>query len=89
MWPKKSRQGFFTAKNRKHLLKLKYPEQVAEPESPITVRIFLFDAVSFKKRYLPTAPFSYKNIQEKLSMINVGGGCGEFVIINMNEIRRK
>ena len=56
MWPKKSRQGFFTAKNRKHLLKLKYPEQVAEPESPITVRIFLFDAVSFKKRYLPTAP---------------------------------
>ena len=57
MWPKKSRQGFFTAKNRKHLLKLKYPEQVAEPESPITVRIFLFDAVSFKKRYLPTAPF--------------------------------
>jgi len=47
MWPKKSRQGFFTAKNRKHLLKLKYPEQVAEPESPITVRIFLFDAVSF------------------------------------------
>ena len=22
-------------------------------------------------------------------MINVGGGCGEFVIINMNEIRRK
>lgn len=56
MWPKKSRQGFFTAKNRKHLLKLKYSEQVAEPESPITVRIFLFDAVSFKKRYLPTAP---------------------------------
>ena len=56
MWPKKSRQGFFTAKNRKHLLKLKYPEQVAEPESPITVRIFLFGAVSFKKRYLPTAP---------------------------------
>lgn len=56
MWPKKSRQGFFTAKNRKHLLKLKYPEQVAEPESPITVRIFLFDAVSFKKRYLPTDP---------------------------------
>ena len=36
--------------------KLKYPEQVTEPESPITVRIFLFDAVSFKKRYLPTAP---------------------------------
>ena len=35
------------------------------------------------------SPFSYKNIQEKLSMINVGGGCGEFVIINMNEIRRK
>ena len=34
------------------------------------------------------SPFSYKNIQEKLSMINVGGGCGEFVIINMNEIRR-
>lgn len=33
--------------------------------------------------------FSSKNIQEKLSMINVGGGCGEFVIINMNEIRRK
>ena len=57
MWPKKSRQGFFAAKNRKHLLKLKYPEQVAEPESPIIVRIFLFDAVSFKKRYLPTAPF--------------------------------
>ena len=56
MWPKKSRQGFFAAKNRKHLLKLKYPEQVAEPESPIIVRIFLFDAVSFKKRYLPTAP---------------------------------
>lgn len=54
MWPKKSRQGFFAAKNRKHLLKLKYPEQVAEPESPITVRIFLFDAVSFKKRYFPT-----------------------------------
>ena len=53
---KKSKQGFFAAKNRKHLLKLKYPEQVAEPESPITVRIFLFDAVSFKKRYLPTAP---------------------------------
>ena len=43
----------------------------------------------YLKRYLPTAPFSYKNIQEKLSMINVGGGCGEFVIINMNEIRRK
>ena len=58
MWPKKSRQGFFAAKNRKHLLKLKYPEQVAEPESPIIVRIFLFDAVSFKKRYLPTAPFA-------------------------------
>ena len=49
----------------------------------------MFGAASFKKRYLPTAPFSYKNIQEKLSMINVGGGCGEFVIINMNEIRRK
>ena len=49
----------------------------------------MFGAVSFKKRYLSTAPFSYKNIQEKLSMINVGGGCGEFVIINMNEIRRK
>lgn len=59
MWPKKSRQGFFAAKNRKHLLKLKYPEQVAEPESPIIVRIFLFDAVSFKKRYLPTAPLLF------------------------------
>ena len=59
MWPKKSRQGFFAVKNRKHLLKLKYPEQVAEPESPIIVRIFLFDAVSFKKRYLPTAPFRF------------------------------
>ena len=61
MWPKKSRQGFFAAKNRKHLLKLKYPEQVAEPESPIIVRIFLFDAVSFKKRYLPTAPSQNKS----------------------------
>lgn len=35
------------------------------------------------------SPFSYKNIQETLPMINVGGGRGEFVIINMNEIRRK
>ncbi|MEO2730997.1 hypothetical protein, partial [Blautia wexlerae] len=34
----------------------KYPEQVAEPESCVTVRIFLFGAVSSKKRYLPTAP---------------------------------
>ena len=44
MWPKKSRQGFFTAKNRKHLLKLKYPEQVAEPESPITCLLYTSDA---------------------------------------------
>ena len=51
---KKSKQGFFAAKNRKYLLK--YPEQVAEPESSVTVRIFLFGAVSSKKRYLPTAP---------------------------------
>ena len=53
---KKSKQGFFAAKNRKYLSKEKYPEQVAEPESLVTVRIFLFGAVSFKKRYLPTAP---------------------------------
>ena len=53
---KKSKQGFLAAKNRKYLLKQKYPEQVAEPESSVTVRIFLFGAVSSKKRYLPTAP---------------------------------
>ncbi|WP_207738558.1 hypothetical protein, partial [Coprococcus comes] len=29
------------------------------PESLVTVRIFLFGAVSLKKRYLPTAPFSH------------------------------
>ena len=81
MWPKKSRQGFFAAKNRKHLLKLKYPEQVAEPESPIIVRIFLFDAVSFKKRYLPTAPVLSKkshciSIDRKL-IIDIGTYYGE------------
>ena len=31
-------------------------KQVAEPESLVTVRIFLFGAVSFKKCYLPTVP---------------------------------
>ena len=44
----------------------KYPEQVAEPESLVTVRIFLFSAVSSKKRYLPTAPSLY-NISSTVS----------------------
>ena len=51
---KKSKQGFLRPKTESIYQNKKYPEQVAEPESSVTVRIFLFGAVSSKKRYLPT-----------------------------------
>jgi len=54
---KKIQTRIFCGQKPKVFIKIKYPEQVAEPESCVTVRIFLFGAVSSKKRYLPTAPF--------------------------------
>ena len=48
-------------------------EQVAKPESSVTVRIFLFGAVSSKKRYLPTAPFSTINLCGKMYLITEDG----------------
>lgn len=56
---KKIQTRIFCGQKPKVFIKIKYPEQVAEPESCVTVRIFLFGAVSSKKRYLPTAPFVY------------------------------
>lgn len=53
---KKIQTRIFCGQKPKVFIKIKYPEQVAEPESCVTVRIFLFGAVSSKKRYLPTAP---------------------------------
>ncbi|WP_342999803.1 hypothetical protein, partial [Coprococcus comes] len=38
------------------------------PKSSVTVRIFLFGAVSSKKRYLPTAPF-YNQICMNLRLV--------------------
>lgn len=55
---KKIQTRIFCGQKPKVFIKIKYPEQVAEPESCVTVRIFLFGAVSSKKRYLPTAPSS-------------------------------
>ena len=56
---KKIQTRIFCGQKPKVFIKIKYPEQVAEPESSVTVRIFLFGAVSSKKRYLPTAPFYF------------------------------
>ena len=53
---KKIQTRIFCGQKPKVFIKIKYPEQVAEPESCVTVRIFLFGAVSSKKRYLPTVP---------------------------------
>ena len=64
---KKIQARIFCGQNQKVFIKIKYPEQVAEPESLVTVRIFLFGAVSFKKRYLPTAPFyGFPNVTEHI-----------------------
>ena len=63
---KKIQTRIFCGQKPKVFIKIKYPEQVAEPESCVTVRIFLFGAVSSKKRYLPTAPSLY-NISSTVS----------------------
>ena len=65
---KKIQTRIFCGQKPKVFIKIKYPEQVAEPESCVTVRIFLFGAVSSKKRYLPTAPCA-------LSEGTCGGRC--------------
>ena len=46
---KKIQTRIFCGQKPKVFIKIKYPEQVAEPESCVTVRIFLFGAVSSKK----------------------------------------
>ena len=57
----------FCGQKQKVFIKIKYPEQVAEPESSVTVRIFLFGAVSSKKRYLPTA--SCQNDEKDVDLV--------------------
>ena len=66
---KKIQTRIFCGQKPKVFIKIKYPEQVAEPESCVTVRIFLFGAVSSKKRYLPTAPFLYDELHHEYSFL--------------------